>query len=440
MSQLKKIVLSKASITRNQDELGKYFRAIDLKDQLRLPVIKILNDALTAESAEIYGSLSPLEQEQLKSLCTEGYKTDLSSGAQRNAFNVKVAAWVARLENARPGVGEHVAQSGSQVSLNSELLKLKSKGLTTIPLSLWGTDADIKTILGNNLSYVEDINAAGTYALQANVIINSDSPKEEDDQKQEPLLKNCIQEALRVIIDKGINDKVTLLIPVNCNNSHWRLLKIQIDKQALAAVEVWDSFGDDFVEAPFYKKLERIINGITGADPKKKIAIKSTLANIQKNTYSCMDYVVQEIYNSKKITNEMTAAGNSTELRLAVVKQIAKSKNVLGDDFADSLNVSGNKIISTEPAPENDPAELTAEHNAFLKDLSEKKHIQVAFDKIFAQQIEIYQGNCSISENKLQKIAFLHAYSFFKPRMASLSPEATETEANDKNTSSKLTS
>jgi hypothetical protein len=430
MSSPKRVVLSKASISRNQTVLESH---LDVKSKEHNPVIQILNEALTVESAEIYESLSDLEIKKLKLLYIEGRKADLSVEVQKNAFKVKAAAWVARLENARPGVGAHVADLDKATSLNSELLKLKSKPSNTIPLSLWGTDLDIKTILGDNLTCVEDINAAGIYALPANVIINIDAPDTELNKKQEPLLKNCIKEALKIVAEKNINDRVTLLIPVNCDNSHWRLLKIEIDKKAIAAVEVWDSYDNEIVEAPFYKKLQKTLNEITGAD--KKIVIKSTLTGIQNNTYSCMDYVVQEIFKTKTITNDITAAGNATELRLAVVKQIAKSKNILGDDFAATLNVAGDKIIFTAPELKDEPSELTAEHTAFLENLSEKKHIQVAFDKVFAQQLEAYQDNCTISENKLQAIAFLRAYSLFKPKMATLSPAAAETEAHD--TSSK---
>ncbi len=292
-----------------------------------------------------------------------------------------------------------------------------------VKLSDLGTDLDIINCLGkDSFTEVSTITKPGAYIVKPCELTSA---------------------KLKAIIEDGLHAEtsaIELFVPV-CFRSHWRLVKLKIKDNALIEATLWDPLAINNKVA--YKLLQDAIEAAESKKAKKAkkaredsndayvetvVAAKAIAAKVQTNAHSCMDYVIQEMYKSKSLSLDNDAiedAPDANALRLAVVKQIATNVTELGKTFSDNLKIDG-EYIAEEVA-------LTDEQEKFLEKISKGGKVQVEFDDEFAKQIQRLQKSIC-SESKLQKVAFVKAYSIFKQKSAQ--PEESKQVASSSMSSS----
>jgi hypothetical protein len=91
-----------------------------------------------------------------------------------------------------------------------------------VPISEWGTDLDIRHCLGSQLTDEKTIAAGGIYILAPKSLTESHLA-----------IQDPLETALQTVQAQNISDQVSLRIPVNCGNNHWRLVKIEIIAQEI---------------------------------------------------------------------------------------------------------------------------------------------------------------------------------------------------------------
>ena len=208
-----------------------------------------------------------------------------------------------------------------------------------VNLKTWGTDKDIKDCLGEDLTiHPEQITKPGIY------ILAPVSLTEVIDTAALEAIKNHLTEALNAIKTNHVHGRISLLIPVNSDNNHWRLARIYIRHQKISSALLWDSLGGKSkilrTQAAFANYKAACAQVAT-----KKIRISMRIAHIQHNSHSCMDYVLQKIYRIIKRKNPITSTNNEEMLRVAVIKQIAYNHPTL-KAIADTLAITGNGFIA----------------------------------------------------------------------------------------------
>jgi hypothetical protein len=350
-----------------------------------------------ANAAVGESNLLPEEISSLQFIVDAAQKTNLDELTAQNTLQAQLAEWKKTLKHAVAGAGADIALYAAQRILTTDLIKNKKVKLTEL-----GTDYDIIKCLGSDITDPKNIRLPGTYVINPCALITTS-------------IQKIIDETLRA--SKQTSGKIKLLIPVNCGNSHWRLAKIEIENQAVSKAVLWDSLLDEEIKKTiYYGNLQTAIeNPLTVQSVMPLVTVEVIPAGIQTNSHSCMDYVIQQIYNDLRLDNEITDAKEAKGLRLAVIKQIATNVPELGQEFADNLKIKGDSVVEEI---EFINADLSDEQEKFLKEISKGgsvKAVQESFDLIFANRIEKLQTSIR-NDSKLQKVAFLQAFSIFKQK------------------------
>lgn len=228
--------------------------------------------------------------------------------------------------------------------ITADLLKHKAVRLRT-----WGTDIDFRHCLKNDLTInpFKSITHNGTYVLPpvslTEQIPGIDAPPYE-------AVKHHITECLQAARENNVTGRVSILIPVSTHyDSHWQLARIYMKNQKITSGLLWDSFpGDNKQKRTEEAFVNLQIACMEAAQQDKKIPFRIQSEGIQRDGFSCMDHVIRQIYLAMKKDNAITQAKTTTELRLAVIKHIAKQHDAL-KSMADSLVVLPNNTIGTEP-------------------------------------------------------------------------------------------
>jgi hypothetical protein len=390
-------LLSQTESDLNSDLLKSYSLSAQLQEFV---------EGYTDQNKITLNNLLEAERTELKSILDSFKPVDFNASVEEMLLD-QLKAWKNKLRHAVYGSGQHVILHNTQTIGIAARIRAAGK----FPLSQWGTDLDIKQCLGNDIINPKNIAAPGTHVLAPTVLF-----AQEGSTIAEASLQKELEFALNAIVANDVTGHVSLLVPVNCGNSHWRLAIIEIENQAIESACLWDSLSDAenlLTSSPAFLTLQKAV----AQAAKKTVPVRTKAQGIQTNSSSCMDFVIQQIYRFKTVTNSITAALVSpTDLRLAVAKQIVLSQADLGAAVADKLIVDGN-TISSNPLEQELPL---VEKNKFLINLAQRKKSQIQFDGFFAKELQkLYTANprCQDSdttaEEKLQQTAFTSAYREF---------------------------
>lgn len=211
----------------------------------------------------------------------------------------------------------------------------------SVPVNVLGTDLDIKDCLHHDITLnpAEQIKHPGIYILcPVSLTEVVDAPALE-------AIKGHLTETLAAIKANAVTGKVSLLIPVNSENNHWRLARIYINNQQITSALLWDPLGGESKALRTQTAFQNFqLACHQTANQEKPLRISMHIEGIQHNAYSCMDYVLQHIYRLIGRDNEIARANDALQLRLAVVKQIASRYPSL-QRFVDKLNINENGMI-----------------------------------------------------------------------------------------------
>ncbi|MDR3478868.1 MAG: hypothetical protein P4M14_12660 [Gammaproteobacteria bacterium] len=356
-----------------------------LIDDLPVGYNKLLLQQLILKFAETNDvtliNLLEAEEISLIAIMKQAAKLDLAAAKDQAQLQASLVAWKDTLHHAVYGKGASVALHAAQPkSMAASLIQSGS-----VPEAQWGSDLDILQCLGKSITQPDKIEKAGDYILSP--VSLTDSPE---------AIKHVLQKALASIQQNKISDAVTLAIPVNCGNSHWRLVKVTVvPKDKSAEVELWDSMGgsvDTLKNSVAYRNLQTAVNAVAG----KVFPVKATREGIQKNGHSCMDYCIREALIGVGEINDIVscAANESRELRLAIIKSIAAAHPALGEAVANKL-VSDGKVIRNPgfvagaEVPNNDEV-LTVEDAKVFDDMKKNGvdgDLRAPFDTILANKL-----------------------------------------------------
>jgi hypothetical protein len=375
-----------------------------------------------------FAELLDSEEMELVEILSQATKLDLAADADKAKLQQALTQWKDKLHHAVYGKGASVVMHAAQVtSMSASLLKSGS-----VPEAQWGTDLDILQCLKQSIVLTSQITAANdTYILSPVSLTES-----------QEAIKDKLADALDTIKKKNINTLVTLSIPVNCGNNHWRLVKAQVKNQALTSVELWDSMGgnvDALKMSVAYQNLQAATNSVAG----KVLPVTPIRKGIQKNGYSCMDYVIREALFNNDQANEITECKEDEpkKLRLAVLKMIAKNHPDLGEAVANELVADVNVIRNPDfvaAAHVADDDELSGKDAALFDNI--QKHgvpseFHIAFDATLAQQLShLYQDTKTdekILFNKALKLTLRECGMFSKKKPGAKTAASTATDDAD---------
>jgi hypothetical protein len=395
-------LLTDADANRNFEELHLKLRFNPVHKKKHQLLLDGLLAFFKTHHINIYANnLSDNETSNLQKIIDAALLTNLNETPAKERLRSELAEWKKTLARAIDGSDKDIY--AAQKIITSDLIKHKKVNLTDL-----GTDLDIINCLGKDkFTNVASVTTAGTYVVEPCALTTAN---------------------MKEIIEAGLNvnaSPLELLVPVNIGNRHWRLAKIKIQNHRLVDAELWDSLGNKNITNTIYFQNFQI--AVESAESKsipadamvEVIQVNVNATGIQTNAHSCMDYVIQEIFKSEGLSLDnaaITDAQDANALRLAVVKQIATNVPELGETFADTLKIEGDFIAGkVELTDEHEKIELTDEHEKFLQAISMGGKVQVDFDDEFAKQIQRFQTSIR-NESKLQKVAFLRAYSLFKQK------------------------
>lgn len=279
--------------------------------------------------------------------------------------------------------------------------KLREEG--EVGTNTWGTDLDIQCLLKKHISTPESVIDKSVCIVDP---IDLDTPTR-------------LEEKIKEFVAKNADKTFRLLVPVNTNNSHWRLAMLKLENGSVTRASLWDSLSDpNLDEKPVYKNLE------LATKLQDKVAFQA--AGIQKNDYSCMDYVVQKALQRKYpdgVEADITPilkATNAKELREAVIHCMIEN----------SVELSGEKKILSEineTVSHKKNYDKALESAIHKKLLANGKSLQEKFDALLAQELDkLYKTHQDITnEDKLvtqaRKSVFeqlLKSHGLFKPEDA----------------------
>ncbi len=347
------------------------------------------------------------EEARLIAIMKVALEKEIEDEVVQQEVEAKLLVWKKHLYHAVYGQGAQVRAHTGQVSgMASELL---NKG--EVSIKQWGTDLDVLQCLASDITDFKKIQPAEIFRSAGHIL----SPVSLTE-SSEPLFDH-LQLALQKVTENHINEKVSLSIPVNCNNSHWRLAKVIIENQKITKAKLWDSLSgdvEDLKKTSSHKSFQAAVNKAAGND---HVKVGAKLAGVQENPYSCMDFTIQKAYGDKKMNNAITNAGkNPKKLREAVVKQIVTHNANLGSAVANVLvfDQAKEKIINPQFVTADQKQAASDDKNIF-KQLGVN---QVEFDEKFARKLQsMYdESPCESDEKKLVNLAYQDTYSFFKAK------------------------
>lgn len=233
---------------------------------------------------------------------------------------------------------------------------------------VWGNDNDARHVLGTHLTLANEIAKDGTYILPPVDINNVDELREQ------------------LVTALGASaSKLNVLIPL-ANNKHWQLGIFEITDGEITKATLWDSLTAPFLGySTACRNMQKAINRAQLSN-KPKAVVKPEAAGIQKNGYSCFDYVMQKALSMLKPSHQLSPehkaiieAKSATTLRQTITTQIATK---LG-------------IRPSQPKVDRAQAITTYNEEKLLKQLenfskNQNKHIrklQIDFDDILAKEL-----------------------------------------------------
>lgn len=263
--------------------------------------------------------------------------------------------------------------------------------------TVWGDESDIKYVLGNMLHETpESMQTNNAYILPSVSLDPSKYASAIEKEQPHTFLQYKVADIIAMHPDK----KMTLIIPVNSMQSHWRLVKVVIDQGVLKSAMLWDSMSSNITRS---KSFDVFKKAITAINPHATIGAQAV--GLQKNGYSCLDYVMQESLRSlpaSSLTKPLAAiasAPTGTRLREAVVEAISDHHPQLIERKRQAaLNLTNTDKLASE--------------------LVTKPELQVQFDEMMAKELSrLYQANSSENEAILVDKARQFALNSFQNRL-----------------------
>lgn len=318
----------------------------------------------------------------------------IDSADSAEQFRQKLPAWKDSLQQAQAGKGNEVHKSRSSGMAED----LRRYGV--VPATKWGTDLDAMQALGENLTTF----ASGSTITQAGVYILSPVSLTE---ASSVAVETRLAEAKKAVEDHNVTGKVELQIPVNCHDSHWKLVQVTLDSKqevskptptvTVTRANLWDSMGGAVsLEDSTYRNLAAAVKKLQPTLP--DTSITSEKAGKQTNGYSCLDYVVQEALVKKQVVSPITQAQDAGQLRLALVKTIAQNS---GSPHAAQLidtSSAAHDVTNPKFAESKKPATATETEETKIRKTQDALHMRLKqetnkdermlFDSIFAKKLQ----------------------------------------------------
>lgn len=183
--------------------------------------------------------------------------------------------------------------------------------------NVWCEDEDIKTCLLDIIKAPEDVNQGGNYIL---------TPVS--------LLDASFKHHIKTILAKSIPEPIHLSVPV-AFNGHWRLAKVNLKQDKIQSAILWDSLENSTLQDhpafhAFHESLKQAQafgkESLANSKSNLEVEVKAEAANIQKNGYSCGDYVMKEaLREMQALSHGLQAIHDAQEpeaLRTAIIQQI----------------------------------------------------------------------------------------------------------------------
>lgn len=234
---------------------------------------------------------------------------------------------------------------------------------------VWGNDNDARNVLGNHLTSADKITRDGTYILPP---VNINNVEELRDQ-------------LVTALEAPAN-KLTVLVPL-ANNKHWQLGIFEINDGEITKATLWDSLAAPFLKySKACKNMQKAINQAQiSSKPKAKVMAHAT--GIQRNGYSCFDYVTQKALSLLKPGSQL-----SPELKtIAEAKTASVLRQAIATQIATRLG-----ITLRQPKTNHTQAITTYNEEKLLNQLQkfsessnhQMRNLQIDFDAILAKELQ----------------------------------------------------
>lgn len=315
----------------------------------------------------------------------------INSTDSAEQFQQKLPAWKDSLQQAQAGKGNEVYKSRSSGMAED----LRRYGI--VPAGKWGTDLDATQALGKDLTtFASDrtITQAGVYILSPVSLTEASSVA----------IETRLAEAKKAVEDHKVTGKVELQIPVNCHDSHWKLVQVTLDSKqeatkptptvTITRANLWDSMGGAVsLEDPTYKNLSAAVKKLQPDLP--NASITSEKVGIQTNGYGCLDHTLKEALTKKQVVSPITQAQDAGQLRLALVKTIAQNSGSphaaqLIDTSSAAHDVTNPKFSESKKPATTTETKIRKTQDALhmrLKQENNKDECQ-QFDSIFAKKLQ----------------------------------------------------
>lgn len=398
--------LNKSEQTKNESILSDMLKDFSLSREKEDIVTSILLDFFKNQAITLMNLLEEEKEELLRIISAINTSIEQCRlNLERSIIDESLLSWGSRLRNAVEKRGALLELYSSQPP--SGIAEILNSG-ENLPSDIWGTDLDIKHVLGKYLTDPKEINSSGTYILPAQDISTSIPYQRQ------------LEELLETLKRKQVLRAVKVLTPL-VNDNHWRVGIINFSSEHEVAAQLWDplasSLDNKCVLA--YQNMQESINKVISAN----IEVKFEAASIQKNGFQCMDFSVQKgLKELGEHEHPVVRAGNdSKKLRAAIVSTIISNQKVNA-----LFNQKGKIMDFLEKSKQGD-----IEDELFLYftkppvgEIDQVRAVQNFFDYLLASELqELYHCSAQLlNEKKLVKEARQKAlqawmrYSFFACR------------------------
>ncbi|HTM64399.1 MAG TPA: hypothetical protein VL360_07860 [Gammaproteobacteria bacterium] len=244
----------------------------------------------------------------------------------RQDFSAKLDDWVKSYNQLEAETTTGLAQKDGRHGPNIARSLMSASG---DPATVWGDDVDMQLVLKDVIANTADkefvFASNQTYILKPTPIAAAEVEKEFTNPVAN--LKNQIQP----VVDKCRNEtKVRLLIPVSSDQIHWHLFVIGISYGRITGAALLDSAKSKVLQKqPAYHNAQVVVSELNHDG---KIKVKPVSTGRHEVDYTSMDYVVQTALNGLNMearkneeNNEIRWAGNSHDLRAAIIGKIAQA-------------------------------------------------------------------------------------------------------------------
>lgn len=334
---------------------------------------------------------------------------------------------------------------------SKELRRLSNKQAHGIARSLmttgvasyvWGNDYDLRILFKDIMTDSHDITESGTYILPPISLVAAAHASQAE---QSPFLKESIEPALKASKNKNI----TLLIPVNCRQSHWCLAEIKMNDGSLQSATLWDSVANpNLKETQAFQNMQKMVSQI---NPKAHCDAKTT--GKQTDGFSCMDCTAQKalvLFSETKYLDQgsiaVRDAADSKTRREAVITKIIENHPQLKAKQECARRDETNEVFKNPKlTPEVEEELLTTLENKANAVDTEKfakiRKLQIEFDAILAETLSaLYQSKPNEDEEVLLKIARKEAFHSIKNNFGFFAGKADQPVNTDESISSRAVS